>query len=172
LSRSARSSLVLRRSVLPAAAAVRHLKATTGIVGLEVEPEAKSILEKLYKQTLEELKAVPAMAEYRKTVEAMTSQRLAVVQGTDDLDEIEATVQGGQVEQLIQQAQDELKLIPTLIAANAFDAYDGSPADEIYADLKRRGVALQRDDIPMRPSQHFPTERFVELELPEPEEEK
>ena len=38
--------------------------------------------------------------------------------------------------------------------------------------LCRRGIALQRDDIPMRPSVDFPTESEVELELPAPPEEK
>ena len=49
-----------------------------------------------------------------------------------------------------------------------------------YADLSyrvcrmlvRRGIALQRDDIPMRPSVDFPTESEVELELPAPPEEE
>ena len=35
-----------------------------------------------------------------------------------------------------------------------------------------RGIALQRDDIPMRPSLDYPTESEVELELPAPPEEK
>lgn len=34
----------------------------------------------------------------------------------------------------------------------------------------RRGWALQRDDIPMRPSQDFPTEMEIDLELPAPPE--
>ena len=38
--------------------------------------------------------------------------------------------------------------------------------------LVRRGIALQRDDIPMRPSVDFPTESEVELELPAPPEEE
>ena len=42
-----------------------------------------------------------------------------------------------QVEQLILQARDELALIPMLLAANAFDPYDGSPPEEILVDLKR-----------------------------------
>ena len=36
---------------------------------------------------------------------------------------------------------------------------------------RRRGIALQRADIPMRPSQDFPVESDVELELPAPPEE-
>jgi len=172
LGRSGLALAACRRAVPAASLAVRGLKTGTGIVGLEVEPEAKSILSSLYSTTLVKLAKIPEASEYRKAVEKMTSERLAVIQGTDDLDAIEAAIGGGQVEQLIQQAKDELGLIPDLIAVRAFDPYEGSPADEIYLDLKRRGVALQRDDIPMRQSQDFPTERFVELELPQIEEEE
>merc|ERR1712216_254718 len=100
--------------------------------------------------------------------EGMTTQRLAIVEGTDDLAAIEASIGCGQVEQLIQQAEDELSLIPKLIAVQAFESYDGSAPDQILVDLKRRGIALQRLDIPMRPSVDFPTESEVELELPAP----
>lgn len=167
LSRLARGGLLAPRL----AGAVRGKK-STGIVGLAVETDAKPILLDLYAQTLAALQAVPEASEYRKTVETLTKERLAVVQARDDLSAIEAAVGCGQVEQLIEQARDELKLIPTLIQSRAFDSYDGSPAEEILTDLKRRGIALQRDDIPMRPSQDFPVETAVELELPAPPEEK
>jgi len=116
------------------------------------------------------LEDVPATAEYRKTVEGMIKERRAVIEKTNDLEEIEATIGCGQVEQLIQQAKDELSLIPMLIETDAFSAYDGSPAEDVLTDLKRRGIALQRDDIPMRPSLDFPTETEIELELPAPPE--
>lgn len=121
----------------PLASLATRGKHTTGITGLAVEPNAKPILLDIYAKTLSALEGVPSTAEYRKTVEALTKERMAVVQGTDDLTVIESTIAAGQVEQLIQQAQDELGLIPRLVSARAFDAYDGSPAEEIYADLKR-----------------------------------
>ena len=79
-----------------ACAAVRRIKTTTGVVGLEVEPEAKSVLEGLYAKTLTALEAFPADAEYRSVSEAMTKERLAVVQGTSDLAKIEASIGAGQ----------------------------------------------------------------------------
>lgn len=153
-----------------AMAGLRGIKTTTGIVGLPVEPNAKAFLISLYSQTLDALEPVPPSSEYRKSVEALVKERLAVVESEDELAAIEAKIGGGQVEQLIEQAKDELKLIPTLIAARAFDPYDGTAPEEILIDLKRRGIALQRDDIPMRPSVDFPTETEVELELPAIEE--
>jgi len=133
-------------------------------------PDAKPVLLDLYAKTLSALEAVPPSAEYRKTVEYFTKSRIAVVESTDDITVIEAGIGGGQVEQLIVQAQEELSLIPKLVAADAFSPYDGSPAEEILTDLKRRGVALQRDDIPMRPSQDYPVDTAIELELPAPPE--
>ena len=192
-------------------------KTSTGLVGLEVEPDAKPVLLGLYAKTLAALESVPKDAEYRKAMEGLAKSRVSVLESTDDLKAIEKQIGGGQVEQLIQQAQDELSLIPKLVAARAFDPYDGSPAEDILSDLKRfaslpppptaaaraplphsrarwapspwipsppshptrrptpfrrRGVALQRDDIPMRPSLDYPVETGVDLELPAPPEEK
>ncbi|KOO31665.1 putative NADH dehydrogenase [Chrysochromulina tobinii] len=150
---------------LPPALFVRQ-KTTTGIVGLEVVPDAKPVLLGLYAKTLSMLEGVPAEAQYRKVVTDYTKARMAVLESTDDIPTIESKIDGGQVEQLIEQAKDELSLIPKLIAARAFDPYNGSPAEDILTDLKRRGVALQRYDIPMRPSQDYPVETAIELELP------
>lgn len=132
---AARSTSLLARAA--GAPAFRRLKVNTGISGLEVEPQAKAVLTSLYSKTLAEITKIPESAEYRKAVEKMTKERLEVVNGTDDIPTIEASIGGGQVEQLIQQAKDELGLIPVLLSARAFDAYDGSPVDEIYTDLKR-----------------------------------
>ena len=119
----------------------RTAKTSTGIVGLEPEANAKPILLDLYAKTLAALEGMPAEAEYRKTVEGMTKERINVLNSTDDLTKVEASIGGGQVEQLIQQAEDELSLIPKLIAARAFDPYDGNPPEEILSDLKRCGHA-------------------------------
>ena len=112
-------------------------KTTTGIVGLEVVPDAKPVLLGLYAKTLSMLEGVPAEAQYRKVITDYTKARMAVLKSTDDIPTIESKIGGGQVEQLIEQAKDELSLIPKLIAARAFDPYNGSPAEEILTDLKR-----------------------------------
>jgi len=165
--------VMFRGAVLPLARrALVRAKTTPGYVGRAGEPVARPALWGIYGKTLAALEEVPAASEYRKHVESMTKERLAVVEGTEDLRAIESTIGCGQVEQLIRQAEDELTLIPTLIAARAFDTYDGATsAESILTDLKFRGIVLQRDDIPMRPSTDFPTEPEVELELPAPPEE-
>lgn len=129
LSRAARAAPLALRGV--------RAKGSTGIVGLAVEPEAKAILTGLYTKTLAALETLPANSAYRSKVEEMTTERLAIVKGTDDLEKIELAIGAGQVEQVIEQAEDELALIPALVEADVFAPYDGAPASEIYSDLKR-----------------------------------
>ncbi|KAI3471173.1 hypothetical protein Pfo_027836 [Paulownia fortunei] len=87
------------------------VKETTGIVGLDVVPNAREVLIGLYTKTLEEIKAVPEDEGYRKAVESFTRHRLKVCREEEDWEAIEKKLGCGQVEELIEEAQDELKLI-------------------------------------------------------------
>ena len=91
------------------------VKETTGIVGLEVVPNAREVLIDLYSKTLKEIKAVPEDEGYRKAVESFTSHRLKVCQEEKDWELIEKKLGCGQVEELIEEAQDELTLIGKMI---------------------------------------------------------
>ena len=91
------------------------VKETTGIVGLEVVPNAREVLIDLYTKTLKEIKAVPEDEGYRKAVESFTSHRLKVCQEEKDWELIEKKLGCGQVEELIEEAQDELTLIGKMI---------------------------------------------------------
>lgn len=91
------------------------VKETTGIVGLEVVPNAREVLIKLYAKTLKEIEAVPEDEGYRKAVESFTRHRLKVCQEEEDWEMIEKRLGCGQVEELIEEAQDELKLIDKMI---------------------------------------------------------
>ena len=142
--------MLARRLHLSAAPALRRLstKSSTGIVGMEVRPDAPEILLSLYSKTLAELESLPAEAGYRSAVEALTKGRMAAVEGAKSIEEIETAIGGGQVEQLIQQAEHELQLIPTMRDARVGGGAESAIlAEELYTDLKRRGVALQRADV-------------------------
>ncbi len=108
-------SRVLRLAVVTtragAGAGVARQKRSTGLVGLEVVPEARAKLIAIYEQTLEKVAAIPAGVPYRETVEQITRHRLAVCQANESEDAIEELVDCGQVEELLEQAQDELTLI-------------------------------------------------------------
>ena len=91
------------------------VKQTTGIVGLDVVPNAREVLIGLYSKTLKEIQAVPEDEGYRKAVESFTRHRLKVCQEEEDWENIEKRLGCGQVEELIEEAQDELKLIGKMI---------------------------------------------------------
>jgi NADH dehydrogenase (ubiquinone) 1 alpha subcomplex subunit 5 len=65
----------------------------------------------LYSTTLLTLKRLPEEAEYRKATESLTQHRLEMVQSEQDVQIIEQKLNGGQIEELIVQAEDELSLI-------------------------------------------------------------
>lgn len=83
LSRSACNcvSAVARRG----AHGVAAVKGTTGIVGLDVVPNAKEVLTKLYEKTLSDIKIIPEGVPYRAEVERFTRYRLSVVQKCEDV---------------------------------------------------------------------------------------
>ncbi|TYZ63125.1 hypothetical protein PybrP1_008208 [[Pythium] brassicae (nom. inval.)] len=90
-------------------------KTSTGIVGLPVNPNARQDLIKLYQKTLQEVKVLPEDAVYRDSVERITNYRLKVVLDNDDESAIEKEIAMGQLEELIEQAEDELSVIPVYL---------------------------------------------------------
>ncbi|KAL8095842.1 hypothetical protein AgCh_036997 [Apium graveolens] len=106
--------MFLRRFTRPLMMMSR-VKDTTGIVGLDVVPNARQVLIGLYSKTLKEIQAVPEDEGYRKAVESFTRHRLKVCQEENDWEVIEKRLGCGQVEELIEEAEDELKLIDKMI---------------------------------------------------------
>lgn len=64
--------------------ATRYLEANTptGLTGLSTHPTPRPTLLLTYNQTLNKLKQLPANSVYRQSCEALTKQRLAIVEGT------------------------------------------------------------------------------------------
>ncbi|CAM6095098.1 unnamed protein product [Calypogeia fissa] len=100
------------------------VKESTGITGLRVEPNAREVLIGLYNKTLDIVQTIPETAQYRKTVEEISRHRLKVVEESKDWEEIEAKLAAGQVEQIIEQAKDELLLIPKMAEWKPWEAPD------------------------------------------------
>ncbi|GAB9465550.1 hypothetical protein Gpo141_00002956 [Globisporangium polare] len=90
-------------------------KTTTGIVGIPVNANARQDLIKIYQKTLQEVKVLPEDAVYRTSVERITNYRLKVVLGNEDEHVIEKEINMGQLEELIEQAEDELSVIPVYL---------------------------------------------------------
>ncbi|KAF5732395.1 putative NADH dehydrogenase [Tripterygium wilfordii] len=110
------------------------VKQTTGIVGLDVVPNAREVLIGLYNKTLKEIQAVPSDEGYRKAVESFTKHRLTVCQEEDDWEKIEKRLGCGQVEELIEEAQDELKLIEKMIEWDPWGVPDDYECEVIEND--------------------------------------
>lgn len=108
-------------------------KTTTNIVGLEVLKNPREKLISVYSSILKEITAVPEDAQYRKNVERMTRDRLAVVVDTEDVEAIEEKIGFGQVEELHEQAVRELNLIPKMIEWRAWELPEGK---EIEVTIK------------------------------------
>ncbi|XP_047329443.1 probable NADH dehydrogenase [ubiquinone] 1 alpha subcomplex subunit 5, mitochondrial [Impatiens glandulifera] len=123
--------MFLRRIGMPLMA---RLKETTGIVGLEVEPNARNVLIGLYTKTLKEIQGVPEDEGYRKAVESFTKHRLKVCQEEHDWEVIEKRIGCGQVEELIEEAQDELTLIDKMIEWNPWGVDDDYECEVIEND--------------------------------------
>ncbi|KAJ3683029.1 hypothetical protein LUZ60_013256 [Juncus effusus] len=126
-----------------------RIKETTGIVGLDVVPNAREVLIGLYSRTLKEIEAVPEDEGYRKAVESFTKHRLQICQQEDDWEQIERKIGCGQVEELIEEAQDELKLIAKMIEWDPW----GLPSD--YE------CEMEEDDTPI--PKHVPRHKPVKL---------
>ncbi|KAA8533669.1 hypothetical protein F0562_031186 [Nyssa sinensis] len=123
--------MFLRRMAWPLMAKVKE---TTGIVGLEVVPNAREALINLYSKTLKEIRAVPEDEGYRKAVESFTRHRLKVCQEEEDWEVIEKRLGCGQVEELIEEAQDELQLIAKMIEWDPWGVPDDYECEVIEND--------------------------------------
>ncbi|KAH0518438.1 NADH dehydrogenase [ubiquinone] 1 alpha subcomplex subunit 5 [Microtus ochrogaster] len=86
------------------------LKKTTGLVGLAVCDTPYERLTILYTKILDILKQFPKHAAYRKYTEQITNEKLDMVKAEPDVKKLENLLQGGEVEEVILQAENELSL--------------------------------------------------------------
>ncbi len=111
------------QSHLPAASTVwqscRGLKGSTGIVGIEVDPEARNTFTEKCKAVIDLVGLhIPAEAAYRRTVESTYRHRLKTSESGMADEEVEETF-SAQLEQLSKMADEELALIPKMGGARS-----------------------------------------------------
>lgn len=91
---------------------VRNLvKRTTGVTGLRVHPQPLEALRSLYVETLTHVQALPSTSAYRRETEALTNERLQILDKSSDVNAVEKAIGFGQIEEAIEVAQNELKLV-------------------------------------------------------------
>ncbi|XDB49582.1 hypothetical protein ABFV05_003198 [Capra hircus] len=91
------------------------LKKTTGLVGLAVCETPHERLKILYTKILDVLGHIPKNAAYRKYTEQITNEKLNIVKAEPDVKKLEEQLQGGQIEEVILQAENELSLARKMI---------------------------------------------------------
>ncbi len=88
-------------------------KIETGITGLPADPSSRERLLKLYEQLRSEASGLPPSYAYRQGIVAMSEHRMGLlrdVRGRSAVD-VEREIGGGQLEELVAQAQAELALL-------------------------------------------------------------
>ena len=89
---------------------LRTARWPTGITGLHPHANPRNQLLASYRATLETNREMPEHSVYRQSVEALTKERLAIVEATEDTKEMEAKLGQGLIEEVIAIARDELSL--------------------------------------------------------------
>ncbi|XP_036912387.1 NADH dehydrogenase [ubiquinone] 1 alpha subcomplex subunit 5 [Sturnira hondurensis] len=107
------------------------LKKTTGLVGLAVSESPHERLRILYTKILDVLEQIPKNAAYRRYTEQITNERLDMVKAEADVKKLEDQLQGGQIEEVILQAENELSLARKMIRWKPWEPLvEEPPADQ------------------------------------------
>lgn len=88
---------------------------SAGLVGLAVCETPHERLKILYTKILDVLGHIPKNAAYRKYTEQITNEKLSIVKAEPDVKKLEEQLQGGQIEEVILQAENELSLARKMI---------------------------------------------------------
>jgi NADH dehydrogenase (ubiquinone) 1 alpha subcomplex subunit 5 len=104
---------------------IRGLKETTGIVGVEVDPEARANLLAASQQVLAVVaEKIPAEAQYRLNVEATFEHWIEQLNGSTDDEAVEEAL-SFQLEELTLMAKKELELIDRMAEWRPWEAPEG-----------------------------------------------
>lgn len=68
---------------------------------------------------------LPADAAYRQNVEKVTRYRLDVVSGSESISAVEGLLNVGQVQEIIEQAENELELVPHMEEWRPWEVKEG-----------------------------------------------
>lgn len=76
------------------------------------------------------LEKLPQDYKYRITTEKLIKERKEIVEATPDRDEIETKIPGGQCEELMEHAKQEVELIHTLHKYKPWEKLDQKPPND------------------------------------------
>lgn len=103
----------------------------TGVTGLYQHPNPRPALIALYNNTLTVLdKKFPKDSIYRQSVEALTKNRLNVVENEEITENIENKIGGGLIEEIVIQAHEELNLAHELAKLKCWEELEEKPLED------------------------------------------
>ena len=103
----------------------------TGLAGIHQHPDPRPALISLYKLTLTAMeKGFPKESIYRQSVEALTKNRLAIVEAEEITENIEKKIGGGLIEEIIIQADEELMLAKELSGLKVWEELEEKPLED------------------------------------------
>lgn len=103
----------------------------TGLTGLYQHPNPRPALVALYNHTLTVLdKKFPKESVYKQSVEAMTKNRLKIVQDEEITEIIENKIGGGLIEEIVIQAHEELNLANEMAELKVWEELEEKPLED------------------------------------------
>ena len=121
------------------------LKLSTGFSMVDVEPFPRMKLMKLYYLILQEVNDLPEEYGYKYYVREQTRWRMKIVDETESVRAIEEKIAYGMVEELIQAAHNELKLLRIMQRWRPWEMYK---EDESFEKERLINMAAFRFDNP------------------------
>ncbi|WVQ82522.1 hypothetical protein IAT38_004651 [Cryptococcus sp. DSM 104549] len=108
--------------------ALKPLKASTGLTGLEVHPTPLPALKSLYSSTLSSLSLLPPTSVYRQATEALTQHRLAIVEKAGEDIEAAESEFGKIIELVVEEAKAEQGVVAKMQEWKAWEELEEKPA--------------------------------------------
>lgn len=110
----------------------------TGLAGLYQHPNPRPALISLYNHTLKVLDTkFPKDSVYKQSVEAMTKNRLKIVELEEITEKIENQIGGGLIEEIVIQANEELNLAHQLAEMKCWEELEEKPLDDQWVYFQR-----------------------------------
>ncbi|KAF1580377.1 UNVERIFIED_CONTAM: putative NADH dehydrogenase [ubiquinone] 1 alpha subcomplex subunit 5, partial [Eudyptes robustus] len=96
-------------------------KKSTGLTGLWVNEQPHRTLTVIYGRILRTLENIPTNSPYRQNTEALVKHRLKLVEEEPDVFKLEEKIGMGQIEEVIQQAEYEVRTARAIVESKAWE---------------------------------------------------
>jgi len=101
------------------------IKSSTGLTGLSVHPNPLPDLRATLEVTLQRLNGLPQHSAYRRATTAIIQNRLHILdRAGEDVSKVEKEIDQGQIEEVLAQAQDELRLVGQMAEWKAWEGLE------------------------------------------------